>query len=85
MKEFWTVNFFIILEVFFIERYYTNTVESPNNESFGIANFLEVFFIERFKCIEEYANGTLEKFHYERFFTIGGVHYRRFHCINRSK
>ena len=23
---------------------------------------------------------TLEKFHYERFFTIGAVHYRRFHC-----
>ena len=42
---------------------------------------LEVFFIERYKSIEEYANGTLEKFHYERFFTIGGVHYRRFHSI----
>ena len=32
------------------------------------------------KTIEEYANSMLEKFHYERFFTIGGVHYRRFHC-----
>ena len=31
-----------------------------------------VFFIERYKYIEEYANGTLEKF--QRFFTIGGVH-----------
>ena len=39
------------------------------------------FFIERYEYIEEYANGTLEKFHYEGFFTIGEVHYRRFHCI----
>ena len=31
------------------------------------------FFIERYKSIEEYANGTLEKFHHERFFTIRGV------------
>ena len=50
-------------------------VEPPNNESFGTANFfhyLEIFFIERFKCIEVYANGTLEKFHYERFSLLGG-------------
>ena len=42
-----------------------NTVEPPNNESVGTANFfhyLEVFFIERYKSIEVYANGTLEKF-----------------------
>ena len=43
-------------------------------------HYLEVFFIERYKSTEEYANGTLEKFHYERFFTIGGVYYRMFHC-----
>ena len=50
-------------------------MKPPNNESIGTANFfhyLEVFFIERYKSIEEYANGTLEKFHYERFFTIWG-------------
>ena len=45
-------------------------------------HYLEVFFIERCKSIEEYANGTLEKFHYERFSTIGGVLYRRFHCYS---
>ena len=59
-------------------------MEPPNNESIGTTNFfhyLEVFFIERYKSIEECANGTLGKFHYERFFTIGGVHYRRFHRI----
>ena len=60
-----------------------NKVIHWNNESIGTANFvhyLEVFFLERYKSIEEYANDTLEKFHYERLFTIGGVHYRRFHC-----
>ena len=38
------------------------TVELPNNESIGTANFfhcLEVFFIERYKSIEEYANGKI--------------------------
>ena len=44
--------------------------------------YLVVFFIERYKFVEEYANGALEKFHYERFFTNGGVHYRRFLCIS---
>ena len=61
-----------------------STVEPLNNESIGTANlfhYLEVFFIERYKSIEEYANSALEKFHYERFFTIGGVHYRRFNCM----
>ena len=59
------------------------TVEPLNVESIGTSNFshyLEVFFIERYKSIEVYANG--EKFHYERFFTVGGVHYRRFLCSN---
>ena len=40
-------------------------------------HYLETFFIEGYESLEEYANGTL---HYERFFTIGGVHYRSFHC-----
>ena len=56
----------------------TNTVEPPNNESLGKPIFsllLEVFFIERYKCIEVYANSTLEKFHYDRFFTLGRFHY----------
>ena len=38
-------------------------MKPPNNESFGIANYynyLEVFFSERYKCIEVYANGILE-------------------------
>ena len=43
------------------------------------------FIIWRFSLlrgtIEEYTNGALEKIHYERFFTIGGVHYQRFRCI----
>ena len=39
---------------------------------------LEVFFIERYKCIEVHANGTLEN--YERFFIIGRFHYWRFQC-----
>ena len=50
-------------------------MEPPNNESIGTANFFIIwrfFFIEGYKSIEEYVNGTLEKFHYERFFTIGG-------------
>ena len=39
--------------------------------SIGTANF--VHYLEFwYKSIEEYANGTLEKFHYERFFTMGG-------------
>ena len=36
-------------------------------------HYLEVFFIERYKSIEEYVNGTLEKFHYERFSLLGGL------------
>ena len=35
-------------------------MEPPSN--IGTANFLEVFFIERYKSIEEYVNG--EVFHY---------------------
>ena len=34
-------------------------------------HYLEVFFIERYKSIKEYANGTLEKFNYERFSLLG--------------
>ena len=48
------------------------TVEPLNIESIGTANFshyLEVFFIERYKSIEVYANG--EKFNYERFSLLG--------------
>ena len=36
-------------------------------------HYLEVFFIERYKSIEEYANCTFEKFHYERFFLLLGT------------
>ena len=46
-------------------------------------HYLEVFFIERYKSVEGYANGALEKFYYERFFTIGGVRYWRFHYISQ--
>ena len=62
-------------------------VEPLNNKNIGTHSrffklFLEVFFIERYKSIEEYANGTLgNKFIMRWFFTVGGVHYRRFHCI----
>ena len=48
-----------------------NTVEPPNNESIGTANFLEVFFIERYKSIEEYANSTLENFIMRGFSLLG--------------
>ena len=51
----------------------------------AIFHYLEVFFIERCKCIEVYGNGTLEKFHYERFsllgeFIIGGSTVFNFCC-----
>ena len=49
-------------------------VEPLNIESIGTANFfhyLEVFFLERYKSIEQYANTTLEKFHYGRFSILG--------------
>ena len=37
-------------------------------------HYLEVFFIERYKYIEEYANGTLEKFGFSLLgeFVMGG-------------
>ena len=57
-------------------------MEPPNIERIGTANFfhyLEVFFIERYKSIEVYANGTWEKLYDEKFLTIGGVHYWRFY------
>ena len=59
-------------------------MESLNNKSIGTANFfhyLEVFlFIERYKCIEEYAMVYvgINYICYEKFFTVGGVH---FWCI----
>ena len=56
-------------------------MEPPNNERIGTANsfhYLEVFFIERYKYFEEYANGTLENFIMRGFsllgeFIIGGA------------
>ena len=50
-------------------------MEPLNNERNGTANFfyyLEVFFIRRYKSIDEYAKGRLEKFNYERFFHYWG-------------
>ena len=47
-------------------------MEPPNNESIAIANFfhyLEVFFTERYKSIEEYAN---ENFIMRGFSLLGG-------------
>ena len=48
-------------------------METPNNESIGTANifhYLEVFFIERYKSIEEGAKGT----HWKDFI-MRGFHY----------
>ena len=50
---------------------YSGTSEVLGRPIFFIV--LEVFFTGGYKSIEEYANGTLEKFHYERFFTIGEI------------
>ena len=60
-------------------------MEPLNNESIGTANF---FIIWRFSLLR--GTNLLKSMqmvhigHYERFFTIGGVHYRRFHCIMKG-
>ena len=33
--------------------------------------------------IEHYGMVHRNKFHYEMVFTVGGVHYRRFHCTKK--
>ena len=51
------------------------------NNAFQIQWILGGFLCrEVYRSIKEYANGTLEEFHYEKFFTIGEVHCLRFHC-----
>ena len=50
-------------------------VEPPNKESIMgqpiFFYYLEVFFIERYKSIEEYGNGTLENFIMRGFSLLG--------------
>ena len=53
-------------------------MEPPNNESIGTANF-PLFGGVLYREVQRVGKWYIG--HYERFFTIGGVHYQRFHCI----
>ena len=44
--------------------------------------YFEVFFIERYVQILKSTQCYI--IHYERFFTVGGVYCRRFHCTHKA-